>query len=300
VAAPALLDPAFLKRLERLRVEARRAFPGTTKGERRSTRRGSSVEFADFRDYTYGDDLRHVDWNVYARLERLVLRLFVEEEDVRIDLLVDASASMAFGTPETKFDYARRVAAALGYLGLASLDRVGAAGFEDQLGPRLRAARGRGQLFALVRHLEQLAVRSEGGGTNLAASIARYNRATPRPGILFVISDFFDESDWVRALRELAFRRFDVNLIQVLAPEEVSPPSGGDLLLVDSETGETREVTMNAATAAAYGRALDAHRATLEQLGRTRNIRFAPVTTDTPFEDLILRQLRRRRLLGGG
>jgi uncharacterized protein (DUF58 family) len=299
VAATGLLDPAFLKRLERLRVEARRAFPGTTKGERRSTRKGSSVEFADFRDYAHGDDPRHIDWNVYARLGRLVLRLFVEEEDVRVDILLDASSSMAFGEPDSKFDYARRVAAALGYLGLASLDRVGAVSFDERLGPRLRAARGRGQLFALLRHLEAMSRPGEGIGTDLAAAVSRYARASARPGILFVLSDFLDGSDYPRALKELAFRRFDVNLIQILTPEEASPPLGGDLLLVDSETGETREVTVNAATAAAYRRALEAHRATLEGLGPAAGILFASVTTDVPFEDLLLHQLRQRRVLGG-
>src|SRR5918911_5202810 len=111
-----LLDPAFLKRLERLRIHARRAFPGSVRGERRSTRRGSSVEFADFRKYEAGDDFRHVDWNIYARLERLMLRQFVEEEDVRIDILIDRSGSMRFGKPHTKFDFARRAAAALAFL----------------------------------------------------------------------------------------------------------------------------------------------------------------------------------------
>src|ERR1051325_5129124 len=120
-----LLDPAFLRKLERLRIQARRAFPGTMRGERRSTRRGSSVEFADFRKYEAGGDFRHVGWNMYARLERLMLRQFVEEEDVRIDILIDQSQSMRFGGPRSKFDFARRAAAALTFLGITSLDRVG-------------------------------------------------------------------------------------------------------------------------------------------------------------------------------
>src|SRR5205085_11610433 len=139
-------------------------------------------------DYSRGDDFRHIDWNVYGRLERLMLRLFVEEEDVRIDLLVDSSRSMEFGEP-SKFDYARRVAAALGYLGVSSLDRVGAGGFDERLGPRLRAARGRGQLFALLRFLEGLTLPTgeTGTGAGLAAAVDRYGRETSRPGILFVI-----------------------------------------------------------------------------------------------------------------
>jgi uncharacterized protein (DUF58 family) len=294
-----LLDSAFLKRLERLRVEARRAFPGTTKGERRSTRRGASVEFADFRDYAPGDDLRHLDWSVYARLDRLMIRLFVEEEDVRIDILVDSSPSMGFGDPETKFDYGRRVAAALGYLAVSSLDRVGVASFAERLGPRLRAARGRGQLVSLLRFLEALVV-GPASTTDLAKALDRYARETTRPGILFVISDFLDSSDFVRVLKQLAYRHFDINLIQVLAPEEAEPPLGGDLVLVDSETGETREITVNSATAAAYKRALDGLRAQLEALGPSTGIVFHATTTGVPFEELLLRHLREHRVVRGG
>lgn len=293
-----LLDPAFVRTLEQLRLEARRAFPGTSKGERRSTRRGSSVEFADFRNYSAGDDLRHLDWNILARLDRPMLRLFVEEEDVRVDFLVDTSRSMDYGEPATKLDYARRIAAALGYLAIAGLDRVGAAGFAERLGPRLRAARGTGQVFALLEFLSSL--EPADGSTSLSVSIDRFGRETRRPGILFVVSDFLDASDYVGALRQLAFRRFDVNLIQVLAPDEVDPPIGGDLLLVDSETGETREITVNTATAAAYKRALGALQGRLDGLAASTGIRFVPVTTDVPFEDLLLRHLRERRVLGRG
>src|SRR5215813_6522926 len=134
-----LLDPKFLRKLEMLRIQARRAFPGTMRGERRSTRRGDSVEFADFRKYEAGDDFRHVDWNIYARLERLMLRQFVEEEDVRIDILIDQSKSMHFGET-TKFDFARRTAATLAFLGISSLDQVGVAMFDSTLRGRLRAS----------------------------------------------------------------------------------------------------------------------------------------------------------------
>src|SRR5262245_34540731 len=132
-----LLDPTFLRKLELLRIQARKAFPGTMRGERRSTRRGASVEFADFRKYEAGDDFRHVDWSIYARLERLMLRQFVEEEDVRIDILLDQSKSMHFGAMATKFDFARRTAATLAFLGISSLDRVGVAMFDSTMRNRL-------------------------------------------------------------------------------------------------------------------------------------------------------------------
>src|SRR5689334_13048623 len=202
-----LLDPAFLRKLARLRIQARRAFPGTMRGERRSTRRGSSVEFADFRKYEAGDDFRHVDWNIYARLERLMLRQFVEEEDVRIDILIDQSQSMRFGGPRSKFDFARRAAAALAFLGVSSLDRVGVAAFDSALRERMKALRGRGHLLNVLRFLDGLAGDAKGaaaaeqgsdavtgqatavGGaaarTDLSAVLRAYQRANTRPGIVF-------------------------------------------------------------------------------------------------------------------
>jgi uncharacterized protein (DUF58 family) len=295
-----LLDPVFLRRLERLRVEARRAFPGTTKGERRSTRRGSSVEFADFRDYSRGDDFRHIDWNVYARLDRLVLRLFVEEEDVRIDILIDSSPSMAFGSPLTKFDYARRAAAALGYLGLAGLDRVAAGRFHVDLGPRMRPVRGRGQIHRLLDFLERATLDEPGEGTDLASAIGRFDRETRRPGIVFVISDFLAEADFHSAVRRLLFRKFDVNLVQVLAEEEIDPHLDGDLLLVDAETGREVEFTANAAALQAYRHAVHGQQRALEQLRLSAGVGYARVTTGLSFEELLLGVLRRRGLVGQG
>src|SRR5215470_3276640 len=151
-----LLDPVFLRKLERLRIQARRAFPGIMRGERRSTRRGSSVEFSDFRKYEAGDDFRHVDWSIYARLERLMLRQFVEEEDVRIDIMIDGSSSMQFGEPRTKFDFARRAAAALAFLAVNSLDRVGVMVFDTAIRARIRALRGRGHLQSILTFVEGL------------------------------------------------------------------------------------------------------------------------------------------------
>ena len=292
-----LLDPAFVKKLEALRIEARRAFPGVTKGERSSTRKGSSIEFADFRDYTPGDDLRHLDWNIFARLGRPMLRLYVEEEDVRVDVLVDNSASMDFGEPLTKLEVAKRVAAALGYLAIAGLDRVGAVAFAERLGPRLRAARGRGQLLSLLRYLERLEP-SKDSSTRLATALERYSLESHKPGILFVISDFLDDSEYIAALKRMAVRRFDVNLIQVLTPFEIDPDEGGDLVLIDRERDEGVEVTLNAAALKFYRKALEEHEAALAALGPAAGVTYTRVRTDESFEDFLLRQLRARGLVG--
>jgi uncharacterized protein (DUF58 family) len=315
-----LLDPAFLRKLERLRIQARRAFPGTMRGERRSTRRGSSVEFADFRKYEAGDDFRHVDWSIYARLEKLMLRQFVEEEDVRIDILIDQSRSMRFGAPLTKFDFARRAAASLAFLAVSSLDRVGVAVFDSAIKARMKALRGRGHLLAVVAFLEGLddesvraqtpaiaidesnreagvmETRGPGARTDLRAVLRAYQKSSLRTGILFVISDFLDAGDYRTEMKLLARRGFDLNLIQVLAPEEMRPDVGGDLLLVDSETGDAREITANERIVAAYQAALAEYTTGLELFSRAQGIGYTLMTADTDFEELLLKRLIESRM----
>ncbi|HEY9231059.1 MAG TPA: DUF58 domain-containing protein [Blastocatellia bacterium] len=315
-----LLDPAFLRKLERLRIQARRAFPGTMRGERRSTRRGASVEFADFRKYEAGDDFRHVDWNIYARLERLMLRQFVEEEDVRIDILIDQSQSMRFGAPRTKFDFARRAAAALTFLGISSLDRVAVATFDSTLRERMRALRGRGHLLNVLRFLDGLAtgdesavvtserqagaaqsnqVTSTSGAsarTDLSAVLRGFQRVSARAGIVFVVSDFLDAGGFRTEMKLLARRGFDLNLIQVLAADEMSPAVAGDLLFVDSETGETREITVNERLVGAYKAALGEYTHGLESFCRSQGIGYTMVSADAAFEDLLLKNLIEARM----
>jgi uncharacterized protein (DUF58 family) len=305
-----LLDPTFLRKLERLRIQARRAFPGTMRGERRSTRKGSSVEFSDFRKYEAGDDFRHVDWNIYARLDRLVLRQFVEEEDVRIEILLDCSRSMQFGEPLTKFDFARRAAAALAFLAASSLDRFGVTVFDSGVKKRLRPLRGRGHLLSVISFLNKLAEDGEGhsegednkidqaNGTNLSGVLRAYQKRTQRPGILFVISDFLDASDFRAEMRLLAHRGFDLNLIQVLTPEEIRPEIVGDLLLIDSETGEQRELTANDRAMAAYRKALASYTTELEAFSRRNSIGYTQLTVDLAFEDLLLKNLVESRMTG--
>lgn len=318
-----LLDPAFLRRLEKLRIQTRRAFPGTMRGERRSTRKGSSVEFADFRKYESGDDFRHVDWSIYARMERLMLRQFVEEEDVRIDILVDQSRSMHFGDPNTKFDFARKAAAALAFLAVNSLDRVGVATFDSTIGARVRAMRGRGQLLTILSFLRSLqaGMGDESGPpdslqsvaadaahpydegarrsstTDLSAVLKAYQRVSPQPGVLIIISDFFDPGDFRQELKLLVHRSFDVNLVQLITPGELRPEVVGAVDLVDSETGERREVTVNARTIAAYQSALDRYTSSLEAFSRANGIGYTQVTADQSFEDLLIENLIESRMV---
>ncbi|HKY06405.1 MAG TPA: DUF58 domain-containing protein [Blastocatellia bacterium] len=316
MAGARLLDPAFLKKLERLKIQARRAFPGVMRGERRSTRKGSSVEFSDFRKYEAGDDFRHVDWNIYARLERLMLRQFVEEEDVRIDILIDQSSSMHFGEPLTKFDSARKTAAALSFLAVTSLDRVGVATFDSSIRSRVRAMRGRGHLATVLSFLDSLdksekvdradvetdaqaeqAPRNEGVAlTSLAATLKAYQKNNPRTGIIFIISDFLDPADFQSELKLLAHRGFDLNLIQVLSPEELMPELGGDLLLVDSETGEAREITINDRLLREYRETLSRFTTSLEAFSRTHGIGYTLISAAEAFEDLLMKNLIESRM----
>ncbi|MFY9558174.1 MAG: DUF58 domain-containing protein [Blastocatellia bacterium] len=310
-----LLDPVFLRKLEGLRIQARRAFPGTMRGERRSTRRGASVEFRDFRKYEAGDDFRHIDWSIFARLERLMLRQFVEEEDARIDVLIDQSRSMHFGRPITKFDFARRAAAALAFLAVSSLDRVGVSAFDSGMRAHVRALRGRGHLHSILAFLERLSEnsddcstdnfeQSENGAsvteasavTNLSAVLRSYQRSNQRPGIVFVISDFLDPGDFRIEMKLLAGRGFDLNLIQVLAPDELNPQAVGDLMLVDSESFSAREVTINERVMAAYQAALTGYTTSLESFCRANGIGYTLITADASFEDLLLKGLVEGRM----
>ncbi|MBI3636941.1 MAG: DUF58 domain-containing protein, partial [Candidatus Rokubacteria bacterium] len=238
---PALFSSDFLAQLERLSLATRRAFRGHVKGERRSPRKGHSVEFSDYRQYGIGDDLRYVDWNVFARLDRLHVKLFVEEEDLCLHLLVDASASMQFGRP-SKLDYARRVAAALGFVGLVNLERVGVGVLRARAAEGWPPARGRNQFPALADFLGD--VRPD-GATSLNEALAGYAMRSREPGLAVLISDLFDPAGFESGLRALLERRFEVHIIHCLDAEELNPTLDGDLRLTDSETGEVRELTID-------------------------------------------------------
>ncbi|MBM3458215.1 MAG: DUF58 domain-containing protein [Armatimonadetes bacterium] len=291
-ASTSLLEPEFLRKLEQLSLVSKKVFAGQLKGERRSTRRGVSVEFADFRNYSLGDDLRYVDWNTFARLEKLFLKLFVEEEDLHVYLLVDGSQSMAYGSP-AKFDYARRVAAALGYIGLTNYDRVGSTVFGEKMREHLAPVRGRQQVFPFFQHLEQAEC---GGKTSLAGSLKEYALRTRRPGVAILISDFFDP-DWAVGLKALLHRRFQVTAIHVLDRTEVEPAFVGDLKLVDCETGEEREVSISPGLLRDYRRAVDQFCGGIQETCRRYGADYLLAVTDQPFEDLILKWLRRSGLV---
>ncbi|HMO58048.1 MAG TPA: DUF58 domain-containing protein [Roseiflexaceae bacterium] len=287
-----LFDSAFLRKLDQLALLTRRAMPGDVQGERRSPKRGSSVEFSDFRPYTPGDDFRQIDWNLYARMERFFLKMFVAEEELTVHLLLDNTASMDWGEPN-KFDYARRLMAAFGYIVLSSLDRVTIQAYADGAGSQLRGVRGKGGTFPLFSFLQRIA---PGSGANLAAVCRRYAQSARNGGPLVICSDLLDPA-WEDALRSLVSRSFEITVMHVLAPQELRPDLDGDFRLVDAEGGAPLEITADVGSLCQYQRNLDAWRGEIESFCSGRGILYIPVDTALPLEDFVLSQLRRRGVL---
>ena len=283
-----LFDSSFLARLDRLELLSRKTFSGRTAGKRRSCRRGHGVEFVDYRNYVQGDDLRYLDWNIYGRLERLFLKISLQEEDIHVHFLLDASASMSFGSP-SKFDHARRIAAALAYVALGSLDRVEITSFREGLSERLQPCRGKGSIFKIMEFLDRLETE---GQTGLLEACRRYRVAEPSPGVVFLISDFLDPSGFEDALRHFISRRFDLCLVQVLARGEVEPDLSGDLRLVDIETGQAHEVSIGPAVMKRYRRTFDFFCGSLRRFAMERDVAYVRTISDEPFDRLVLNTLR--------
>jgi uncharacterized protein (DUF58 family) len=288
----AFFTSEFLAQLERLSLLSRRVFRGRVKGERRSLRRGHSVEFCDYRAYGVGDDLRYVDWNIYGRLDRLHVKLFVDEEDLCLHLIVDASASMNFGSP-TKLACAVRLAAALGFVGLVNLERVGVGVLRERVAEGWPPTRGRNQVTGL---LDFLAAVEPAGGTSLNDGLGSYASRARQTGLAVVISDLLDPAGYESGVRALLERRFDVHLIHVLSPEEMNPELAGDLRLVDSETGEMRELSMDGDAVRTYRERLHQFLDRAEGFCRTKEIGYHRLVSDANVEEFVLGQLRDRVL----
>jgi uncharacterized protein (DUF58 family) len=235
-------DADFLKRVERLRLIAKRLSWAGAKGEHTAARKGFSLEFADYRNYQKGDDLRYVDWNIYRRLERLLVKVFTAEEEMNIYLLVDTSLSMAEGRP-TKIEYAKKVAAAMGYIGLKNLDRVGGASFSSVLHAPLTLGRGRKQILRLFSFLASL---SCSGATDLRSAIHSFTRLFPHAGMVIIVSDLFDPVGWRAALEELAAKKHQVLIFHLVDVAEQQPAWTGDVTLRDVEGGRERRFFLDA------------------------------------------------------
>jgi uncharacterized protein (DUF58 family) len=291
-SASPLLGPELLAQLERLELVTRKVFRGRMKGERRSRRRGQSVEFADFRNYVPGDDLRFIDWNLYARLEKLFLKLFLEEEDLHFYALIDASASMDFGAP-SKLYFAKQLAASLGFIGLCRADRVkiealGAS--RSRPGPVLR---GRQSLWQMLQYVEGL---EPGANVPLAAGVKDFCLRNSGKGILVLISDLLDKSGYESALRFLLAQDLDVYVIHVLSPEELEPDLQGDLKLVDCEDRDFAEITVSRPLLERYRHTLAAFIDGAREFCTRRGMSYLMTSTQTPLDQLVSNYLRQRGL----
>lgn len=291
--ASTLLSPELLTQLQRLELVSRKIFRGRLKGERRSHRKGQSVEFADYRNYVSGDDLRFIDWNLYARIDRLFLKLYMEEEDLHFFALVDASESMNFGTP-TKLHYAKQLAASLGFIGLTRADRVKVQSLGQPLHNPAPVLRGRRSLWRMLEHLEGI----ESGETiSLQQGVKNFCLRNQGRGIVVLISDLMDKEGYEGALRMLLAHRMDVYVIQVLSQEEIDPDVKGDLKLIDCEDGDIAEVTISRPLLARYKQTLAAFVDGARQFSTRRGMNYLLTNTQVPVEQLVSGYLRRRGLV---
>ncbi len=290
-----LLDAAFMSRLDQLDVMSRKLLAGKMKGERRSKRRGQSVEFADYRNYVIGDDLRFIDWNVYGRLDKLFLKLFLEEEDLSLYVLVDVSKSCDFGDPN-KALYIKRVAAALGYIGLVNYNRVNIVAMAEGVVAETGGLRGRRRVSQMIDFVSKL---EPAGASHFAEACKRFALAHRQKGVCVLLSDFFIKDGFENGLRYIAAGgKYDLFAVQVLSPQEIDPDLQGDLKLRDVEDDDTAEVSITQPLVKRYKANLNAYCLALKDYVTRRGGTYLFTSTAVPFDTLVLNYLRERGLLG--
>jgi uncharacterized protein (DUF58 family) len=283
----------FQHKLETLALVSRRLARGKERAERRARRSGAGVEFADHRPYVAGDDFRFLDWKVFGRSDRLLLKQFEEEADLCLYLLLDSSASMAFGDG-LKLRFAKRLAAALGYVALANLDRVSIQTFAGSLATRLAPIRGRNRALRMLRFLEQVPAQ---GNTDFEHCAKAFTAREPRSGMALVLTDGYDFSGLARGLDALRYARFEPALLLLVDAREEHPAIHGELTLVDAETGEPRTVTITSGVLERYRRARQEHFATLTAYCREKGVRCFELNVQESFDDAALDLLKRGGLL---
>jgi uncharacterized protein (DUF58 family) len=284
-----LFDDDFQRKLEYLALVSRRVFAGRMRAERRTKKTGSGIEFADHREYQPGDDFRYLDWNVYQKLDKLLVRLFEEEEDLAIYFIIDASASMAFGDGK-KLKYAKKVCAALAYVGLANLDRVSIVSTADKVMDRMPTTRGKARIFKVFRFLKEL---EPAGVTDLNDALKGFVAQNKRRGLAVLISDLYDPQGFEKGINVLRYNKFDPFVVHVVDKSEGRPKLNGDVLLYDCETGEDREVTVTAGVLAKFAEAYDEYLGGIDRFCVSRQVPHIQADVSTDFDELILRVFRR-------
>ena len=284
-----LFDDDFQRKLDYLAMVSRKVFAGRMRAERRTKKSGSGVEFADHRDYQPGDDFRYLDWNVYQKFGRLLVRLYEEEEDLAIYLIVDASASMTFGDG-AKLRHAKRLAAALAYVGLANLDRVCIVSTTDRVLDRMPETRGKARIFKVFRFLRELAPE---GQTDLRSALKTFVAQHKRRGLVVLISDLYDPAGFEQGINVLRYNKFDPFVLHVTDKRERKPDLFGDVLLYDCETGDEREVTVTKGILDKFAKVHEEYLHEVERFCSTRQVPYLPADVGVPFDELILRVFRR-------
>jgi uncharacterized protein (DUF58 family) len=285
----ALFDSDFLKKLEYLSLVSRRVFRGQLLAQRRTMQLGGGIEFADHREYYPGDDFRYLDWNVYARHDELLLKRFQEEEDLHVYLLLDCSRSMAFGEP-LKFDYARQVAAALGYIALADLDRVAVVAYAGDIIADLPLTRGKGRILAMLKFLEGL--ESQGTVTDLSRVVTNFVHRGQRRGLAVVLSDLFDPKGFQGGLDLLRHHRYEPHVVHVVDRRDADPGFKGDVELQDVESGTTRKVTVTERNLRQYRKIFADFLESVQSYCNAYGIGGTLAKTEVPFDELLLRMMR--------
>ena len=284
-----LFDDDFQRKLDYLALVSRRVFAGRMRAERRTKKSGSGVEFADHREYQPGDDFRYLDWNIYQRFDRLLVRLYEEEEDLAIYFIIDASASMAFGDAK-KLKYAKKVCAALAYVGLANLDRVTIVSTADKITDRMPQTRGKARIFKVFRFLRE--VQPE-GVTDLHDALKTFVAQNKRRGLAVLISDLYDPAGFEKGINVLRYNKFDPFVVHVVDAAEATPKIAGDVLVYDCETGDEREVTVTAKVLERFEAINKEYNEEINRFCSTHQVPYITADVSTPFDELILRVFRR-------
>jgi uncharacterized protein (DUF58 family) len=284
-----LFDDEFQRKLEYLAVVSRRVFSGAMRAERRTKKTGSGIEFADHRDYAPGDDIRYIDWPAYQRFDRLLIRLYEEEEDLAIYFILDTSSSMGFGEAE-KLRQAKRLCAALAYVGLANLDRIAIVAATDEVSGRMPTTRGKARIFRIFRFLS--GVKAE-GATDLGEAMKTFVAQHKRKGLAVLLSDLYDPEGFERGINVLRFNRFEPYVIHLVDKRDARPDIKGDVRVYDCETGTEREVTVTAKVLEKYQGAYEGYLEEVQRFCTSRQVSYFRADVDAPFDELILRVFRR-------
>src|SRR5262249_32032366 len=284
-----LFDSEFLKKLEYLSIVSRRVFRGSLLAQRRTMQMGGGIEFADHRDYTPGDDFRYLDWNLYARHDELLLKRFQEEEDLHVYILLDASRSMAFGTPP-KFDLARQLAAALAYIALADLDRVAIVAYAGDIVADFPLTRGKARILSLLKFMEDL--KPQGTDTNLAAVATGFVHRSQRRGLAGVVSDLYDPAGFERGLDVLRHRKYEPHVVQIYDRAEAEPTLLGDMELFDVETETGQKVTVSERSLRQYRKVFAEFQESVQRYCSNYGLGCTRTSTEIPFDELILKMMR--------